>query len=157
MHCAWPRGQWSLISRESGNQQARGCKGDTVTGGVIDFSENANGGGVGEQFVKLSTFHLSQPRAATQREEIDTDLLLRLAPPLSLSLSTSPHRQRLVRQLAIMQVPPLFFLFFSSSSFPFFSLAPVRFAAFSFPLLPSSARWWRRSSNSNWCSSVTRF
>lgn len=111
----------SLISRESGDLRKGGCKGDTVTGGVIDFSENGNGGRGREQFVKLSTFHLSQPRAATQREQIDTDLLLRLASPL---------RQRLV-QLAIMRVPPLLSSFLFSSSL----LSFHRFFLLSLPLL----------------------
>lgn len=132
MHCAWPRGQWSLISRESGNQQARGCKGDTVTGGVIDFSENANGGGVGEQFVKLSTFHLSQPRAATQREEIDTDLLLRLAPPsLFLDFSSpSAPRPPTCNNASSSSLLPFLFFFLPSPSSP---LPPFVLPLFPFP------------------------
>lgn len=102
---------------------ARECKGDTVTGVVIDFSENANGGGGEEQFVKLSTFHLSRGHAAW------TD---RYGSPSSLA---SPLRQRLV-QLTIMQVLPLS---------PFSFLLPRFFRSTAFSISPS---WWRRGSTS---------
>lgn len=74
----------------------------------------------------MSSCRRSISRAATQRERIDTDLLLQLASPL---------RQRLV-QLAIMQVAPLS---------PFSFLLPRFFRSTAFSISPS---WWRRGSTS---------